>query len=62
MLNRLTRVFTNLSQKYLPDAFVFALILTLVVFIAGIFIEEKSPLLMIKYWGDGFWNLLKFSM
>ena len=62
MLNRLTRVFTNLSQKYLPDAFIFALILTLFVFIAGIFIAEKSPLLMIKYWGDGFWNLLKFSM
>ena len=42
MLNRLTRIFTSLSQKYLPDAFVFALILTIVVFLAGIIIEDKT--------------------
>lgn len=60
------RVLTNASvkmvQRYLPDAFLFAVILTFIVFLGGIFINGKSPMEMIGYWGGGFWSLLTFTM
>jgi short-chain fatty acids transporter len=62
MIRRLSNFFVKLVQKYLPDPLLFAVILTFVVFIMGIVINKQTPLSMIKYWGDGFWNLLSFSM
>jgi len=62
MIRRLSNFFVKLVQKYLPDPFLFAIVLTFVVFIMGIIINKQSPLSMVKYWGDGFWNLLSFSM
>jgi short-chain fatty acids transporter len=49
-------------DKVLPDAFVLALILTFICFIMGIVLTPSGPLDMIKYWGDGFWAFLTFSM
>jgi short-chain fatty acids transporter len=60
-MSALSQFFTKLSRRYLPDAFIFALLLTLVVFVAGLGIG-KSPIQMIDYWGKGFWNLMTFSM
>lgn len=62
MFNALTKAFTNLTKKFLPDAFVFAIILTVFIFFCGIILQNKSPFEMIIYWGDGFWNLMTFSM
>lgn len=62
MLKRLSAICVNIMQKYLPDPFLFAAILTFVVFIMGIGIAHNTPLEMIKHWGNGFWNLLAFSM
>lgn len=62
MIRRLSNFFVKLVQKYLPDPFLFAIVLTFVVFLMGIIINKQSPLSMVKYWGDGFWNLLSFSM
>lgn len=52
----------KLVNKYLPDAFLFAVILTFIVFILGVFVTGQTPLAMLKHWGNGFWNLLAFSM
>jgi short-chain fatty acids transporter len=41
---------------------VFAIILTILVFALGIGLTPNSPLAMLTMWGDGFWNLLAFSM
>ncbi len=62
MINALSRLFTNICQRYLPDAYVFSLILTLLVFIFGLSFTDHSALEMINFWGDGFWNLMKFTM
>ncbi|MFG6114760.1 short-chain fatty acid transporter [Halobacillus sp. MO56] len=62
MLKGITSFFDRLVQRYLPDAFLFAIILTLVVFVLGIGITGSSPGDMVQYWGDGFWNLLAFAM
>lgn len=49
-------------QRYLPDAYIFAVILTLVVFLMGIFLTDSSPIQMVEHWGTGFWDLLAFAM
>ncbi|TYS85101.1 short-chain fatty acid transporter [Rossellomorea aquimaris] len=52
----------KIMQRYLPDPFLFVVILTLAVFGFGLIFTESSSLEMIQYWGNGFWSLLAFSM
>lgn len=54
--------FTRLCEAYLPDAFVFCLILTLVVFLAALFVTPHSSLRLVEFWGKDFWNLHTFAM
>jgi short-chain fatty acids transporter len=49
------------SQKWFPDAFVFALGGLLIVFLAGLF-AGVSPRNLVQYFGDGFWGLIPFTM
>lgn len=49
-------------QRYLPDPFLFVVILTFVVFILGLIFTDSSPYQMVQFWGNGFWSLLTFSM
>ena len=61
-MKAITRFSNSLMEKYLPDPFLFVLILTLVIFVMGLGFTESSPIEMVTYWGDGFWALLAFSM
>jgi short-chain fatty acids transporter len=61
-MKALSNFFTIIVQRYLPDPFVFALLLTLILFFAGIGFTPHGPLEMIQFWGNGFWNLLAFAM
>ncbi len=62
MVKRLTRGCTAVVQKLLPDAFIFSMLLTAIVFVLAIPLTHQSPFAMIIHWGKGFWNLLGFSM
>lgn len=62
MLKKVSNFFVSMVQKYLPDPFIFAIILTFIVYLMGIFIAGNSPLAMVAHWGTGFWNLLAFAM
>ncbi|CVK20240.1 MULTISPECIES: TIGR00366 family protein [Sporomusa] len=62
MIKTISRFLTLMVQRYLPDPLVFAIFLTIIVFVLGIAITPNGPLAMVKMWGDGFWNLLAFSM
>lgn len=62
MLQRVTSLSVRLVERWLPDPFVLVLLLTLLVFAAGIGVEAQSPVAMLEHWGKGFWNLLQFSM
>lgn len=62
MIKRLTSVCVSLVQRFLPDPYLFAVMLTFIVFLMGMFIAGSSPLDMVLYWGNGFWSLLAFSM
>ncbi|MBM7618727.1 short-chain fatty acids transporter [Bacillus tianshenii] len=54
--------FNRLMQRYLPDPFLFVIILTFVVFGLGLLFTDSGPVDMAKHWGGGFWALLAFSM
>lgn len=62
MLNKITMGSVRLVERWLPDPFIFVLLLTVLVFLAGMGFEAQSPIAMIGHWGDGFWSLLSFSM
>lgn len=61
-MKALSRFFSTLVQKFLPDPFVFALILTIILFASGLIFTDHGPLQMVQFWGNGFWNLLAFAM
>ena len=52
----------KLVQRFLPDAFVFCIILTIVVFIAAMPVAGMNPIEVANAWGSGVWGLLAFSM
>ena len=62
MLTKLGDRLSHIFLKYMPDAFVFALLLTLVVFFGAFFWMQTSPLEIIKSWYNGFFDLLAFGM
>ncbi|MFS0785798.1 short-chain fatty acid transporter [Shouchella sp. 1P09AA] len=62
MFGAIIRFFDRIVQRYLPDAFIFAILLTIIVFILGIGLTSSSPMEMVQYWGGGFWDLLAFTM
>lgn len=62
MLNFLSRPMVRLIDRYLPDPFVFVLVLTLIAGLAAVLTQGTGPLEVVTIWGDGFWSLLTFSM
>ncbi len=62
MFKKLTHFCVKLVQRYLPDPFLFCIILTLIVFIGGVTLTGQGPMDMIIHWNKGFWTLLAFSM
>lgn len=49
-------------EKWMPDPFLFAVILTFIAYLMGIFIAGSTPMEMILNWYKGFWSLLTFAM
>ncbi len=62
MVRSLGKFFTKVAKKYLPDAFIFALILAIIVFVLGMIVEGSSFIEMTAYMGGGMWSFLGFSM
>src|SRR3984957_8699658 len=58
---RLGMSLADWSQRWFPDPFVFALGGLIIVFVAGMFAGVGTRDL-IKYFGDGFWALIPFTM
>jgi len=61
-LQRISQFFVILIKRYLPDPFIFAIFLTLAVFVMVIPATTQSPIQVVNAWAGGFWSLLTFSM
>jgi short-chain fatty acids transporter len=62
VIKKLSDILVTMVKKYLPNPFILAVLLNLVVFIMGIFIAKKTPMEMTKFWGNGLFGLLSFTM
>jgi short-chain fatty acids transporter len=61
-VGRLADRFTTLAERFVPDAFVFALGATLVVFAAATLPGHHGIGEVLDAWGSGFWDLLPFTL
>jgi len=59
---RLAARLTGLAERFIPDAFVFALIATFLVILAAIACTPAPAREVVRVWGDGFWELNAFTM
>ncbi|MGO2234467.1 short-chain fatty acid transporter [Marinomonas sp.] len=61
-LQKISQFFVTLLQRYLPDPFIFAIVLTFAVFLLVMPSTGQGPMQVVNAWAGGFWNLLSFSM
>ncbi|RMG59804.1 MAG: short-chain fatty acid transporter [Deltaproteobacteria bacterium] len=61
-MKRMGDYFSDWARKYMPDPFIFAILLTFLTFILGIVFTPNGPFQMILHWYKGFWSLLTFAM
>jgi short-chain fatty acids transporter len=62
MITQLGQKFTDTFTKYMPSAYVFALLLTLISGLLAVILTDSQPITVLKGWYDGFWKLLSFGM
>ncbi|OOF78263.1 TIGR00366 family protein [Rodentibacter caecimuris] len=62
MINRIARGMTTLVSRYMPEPLVLAVLLSIVIFFCAWGLTDHTPVQLVNMWGDGFWNLLSFSM
>ena len=64
MFKKIVNGCVRVMNRWLPDAFLFAVILTIAVFLGSMAATGMGPIKVINAWGSstGFWGLLSFSM
>lgn len=62
MFQKIINGCVRMVQRYLPEPFIFALILTLLAGVLAMPICQQTPLEVVEHWGDGVWGLLAFAM
>lgn len=56
------RFCVRLVQRWLPEPFVFAILLTFVAGVIAMPVCRQTPIEVVEHWGGGVWNLLAFAM
>lgn len=62
MIRTMGEFFTRWTRKYMPDPFLFAILLTFLTYLLGLIFTKSGPFEMIQHWYKGFWELLAFAM
>jgi short-chain fatty acids transporter len=53
---------TAWTEKWIPDAFIFALLATIIVFAAALVWTPSTFAQVVDAWGGGFWDLIPFTL
>ena len=61
-MQKLINVCVKLVQRWLPEPFIFAIILTLVAALLAMPVCRQTPVEVMKHWGNVVWGLLAFAM
>jgi len=62
MIEKLGEKLTHLFLKYMPNSFVFAILLTFITALGAFLWLDATPIKIITSWYDGFFDLLGFAM
>jgi short-chain fatty acids transporter len=62
LLARMAMAMTDWTERWVPDAFIFALVATVIVIVAGVAFTPSSLPEVIDAWGKGFWELIPFTL
>ncbi len=62
LLARMALGMTAWTERWVPDAFIFALVATVIVVVAGVAFTPSSPAEVVDAWGKGFWELIPFTL
>src|SRR5215467_255678 len=62
MLRKLTRFFVRYAERYIPDPYLYALILTFVTAAAALVWTPADANKIVASWYDGIWAILAFAM
>jgi len=62
MIRRLAGFFTYFMRHYLPDAYLFAILLTLLTAILALAFTPSDIMKVITTWGDGVYGIIAFAM
>ncbi|MDI6754153.1 MAG: TIGR00366 family protein, partial [Thermodesulfobacteriota bacterium] len=62
MIRAMGEFFTEWARKYMPDPWLFAILLSFLTYVLGLIFTKSGPFDMILHWYKGFWELLAFAM
>jgi len=62
MLRRIAEFFVRLAQRYMPDPFLFAVLLTFLTFGLALAVTPHGAISLLGFWYDGLWKILSFTM
>jgi short-chain fatty acids transporter len=62
IIARLALALTDWTERWLPDAFIFALLATVLVIVAALTATDASIAQVVDAWGRGFWELIPFTL
>src|SRR5205085_1349479 len=62
ILARMALALTDWTERWVPDAFVFALLATVIVIVAGVAFTPSRLPQVIDAWGKGCWELIPFTL
>jgi short-chain fatty acids transporter len=62
VIARAALTFTAWTERWIPDAFIFALLATVVVVVAAFAATPATVPHIIDAWGNGFWDLIPFTL
>ncbi|MBI4466190.1 MAG: short-chain fatty acid transporter [Acidobacteria bacterium] len=62
MLNRLAFFFVRIVERWMPDPFLFCVLLTLLCYLLGFGLTPTGPLELMTHWYGGLWEILPFAM
>ena len=62
MLNRLANLFVRWVERWMPDPFLFCVLLTALCYLLALGLTPAGPLALVTHWYGGLWEILPFAM
>jgi short-chain fatty acids transporter len=62
MMRVISRACVYYAERYVPDPYLYALILTFIAFIAALIWTSSGPMKIVDSWYNGLWSILAFAM